>query len=297
MLLRLLAPATALIALALAGCVVSAPVAPPASQAGNKQPIISMVEFSPKTGVGKNDVVVFSTVATDPDGQALQYTWTATKGTLVGTVGQSVAWKPVKPDGSVEPGLATISVVVSDVLMTSTALVNVTIDASGQSTIQTPIIPPVATTQVAGQLPSAPVPSVTPTSPVLQAPLPTAGPTMAPPNPAITIDPGFVGRWKFFSPGGYSMPVDGHLGAPAPSADFGIVTIRANGTYRWELGDKAVEGTLQERRPTMFDDIHRDYYYLKDQFGNEHLISWDAGTSRVMRHDLIGTALTAGERL
>jgi hypothetical protein len=141
-----------------------APVAPAAvpesaAPAVDRPPIIAVLDYSPKTAVGKADVITFTVVANDPEGQPLQYTWTATKGHLTGNTGQVAGWRPAKADGTFEKGLTTVHLIVSDGRQTTAAAVNIMIDEQGQAKVDpTPAPPP------------APVPTPVPTSPVPTSP-------------------------------------------------------------------------------------------------------------------------------
>jgi hypothetical protein len=167
-------PALVLIALGtttLWGCFVdltgTAPIV--AGSTKNKVPVISAFDYSPKSAIAKSDFVTFTLVANDPEREALQYNWVSTKGQLTANSGSTAAWRPLKADGSLEPGLATVMVVVSDGAMTTTASVNIMIDATGQATISNVNVPKAGDATPTGsssnppycvQLPSA---SATPT--------------------------------------------------------------------------------------------------------------------------------------
>jgi hypothetical protein len=154
----------------LSGCIIDltgkAPGATPAATGKDRAPIVSAFDYSPKTGITKSDFVTFTLVANDPDGEALQYNWTSTKGTLTANAGSTAAWRPMKPDGSLEPGQATVSVIVSDGSKTTTASVNIMIDERGNASF------PASTPDPA---PTAPVPT--------PVPPPPAAPTV------VTVDP------------------------------------------------------------------------------------------------------------
>ncbi len=128
-----------MVALGLAGCQVQLPNGQPATApsaaAKNRVPIISAFDYSPKSGISKTDFVTFTLVANDPEGEALQFNWTATKGMLTANAGSTAAWRPTKTDGTIDPGLATVSVIVSDGTMTTTASVNIQISATGDVTV------------------------------------------------------------------------------------------------------------------------------------------------------------------
>jgi hypothetical protein len=128
-----------MVALGLGGCQVQLPgglpATAPSAAAKNRVPIISAFDYSPKSGISKTDFVTFTLVANDPEGEALQYNWTATKGMLTANAGSTAAWRPTKTDGAIDPGLATVSVIVSDGTMTTTASVNIQISPTGDATV------------------------------------------------------------------------------------------------------------------------------------------------------------------
>ena len=185
-----------------AGCIVSVPntaTGGPGGQVahgGNRAPIINVFDYSPKSGVGKDDAITFTVVANDPEGLPLQYNWTSTKGTLTATSGQSVSWRATKLDGSFDPGLATVTVIVSDGVQTTTGTVNLMIGERGAA---------------------QPVGSSTSGSP---APTPTPAPTVAPasptPTPSLTPTP---------APTGTPQPFDTPTPGPTPSEGFEPVVV------------------------------------------------------------------------
>lgn len=161
----------------------------------NRTPVIASFDYSPKSGVTKNDVITFTVVANDPEGKPLQFNWTATKGILSANSGNTVSWRPIKLDGSFETGLSNVSVLVSDGVMTNSA--NVNIFMQGDSvTIATPnvsaspsaspspsvsaSVAPSASASVTPTASSTPVVSPTATT------APTASPTVA---PTATVSP------------------------------------------------------------------------------------------------------------
>lgn len=132
------------------GCIIdSSTVVQPTNGATNRAPIIAALDYSPKSAVGKNDTITFTVVANDLDGDALQYNWASTKGTLTGNSGQTVGWKPTRADGSFEPGLTTVTVIVSDGRQTTVGSVNIQIDAQGQATVSQTNVPSPAPTAAA----------------------------------------------------------------------------------------------------------------------------------------------------
>ncbi len=168
-------PALVLIALGtstLWGCFVdltgTAPIS--AGSTKNRVPIISAFDYSPKSAISKSDFVTFTLVANDPEREALQYNWVSTKGMLTANSGSTAAWRPLKADGSFEPGLATVMVVVSDGAMTSTASVNIMIDATGQATVSSVNVP----------RPGDATPSGSSSNPPYCVPLPSSNATPTP---------------------------------------------------------------------------------------------------------------------
>lgn len=147
----------------------------------NRIPVIASFDYSPKSGVTKNDVITFTVVANDPEGRPLQYNWTATKGILSANSGNTVSWRPLKLDGSYESGLSNVSVLVSDGVMTNTANVNifiqensVTVATPNTNATPAPTSSPSVTPTVSPTVVSSPVPTVAPTV------TPTTVPTVAP---------------------------------------------------------------------------------------------------------------------
>jgi photosystem II stability/assembly factor-like uncharacterized protein len=120
------------------------PTTPPSAgsiQADSRAPIINAFDYSPKSGVSKSDFITFTLVAKDPGGQDLQLNWTSTKGRLTTNTGSSVGWQPMKADGSLDTGVATITVIASNGKLTTTGSVNIQIGADGQATVaQPPVI-------------------------------------------------------------------------------------------------------------------------------------------------------------
>lgn len=109
------------------------PTAPPAASqpASTRPPIINALDYTPKSTISKDDLIAFTVVATDPGGEALQYTWTATKGRLTSNSGSAVAWSPVKADGSLEAGVCTVTVTISNGRQTTSGNLNLQINSNG----------------------------------------------------------------------------------------------------------------------------------------------------------------------
>jgi hypothetical protein len=101
------------------------------SPAHARPPIIAAFDYSPKSTLGKDDLVTFTVVATDPGGQPLQYTWTATKGRLTSNTGTATAWAPVRTDGNLDAGLASVTVTVSNGVQTTSGTLNLQISPTG----------------------------------------------------------------------------------------------------------------------------------------------------------------------
>lgn len=185
----------------------------------NKFPIIAAFDYSPKSAVGKEDYITFTVVANDPEGEALQYTWTSTKGLLTSNSGSSVAWRPLKADGSFEPGLSNVTLIVSDGAKTSSATANIMISSAGTATIQnTEII------QTPVDSPDTLTPSAEPTAMVS----PTATPT---PTVAPTVTPTFT-ETNIFDNGNIS----GVFNEPTASTVFTLTrayVITKMMTYHW----------------------------------------------------------------
>ncbi|MBC7475677.1 MAG: hypothetical protein H7263_15435 [Candidatus Sericytochromatia bacterium] len=95
-------------------------------------PRIRSLDYSPKTTARKDDVITFSVDASDQKSNALQYNWKSSKGTLLSNSGNTVSWKPLRGDSSLESGLATITVTVSNGDMTVDASANVFIGNDGR---------------------------------------------------------------------------------------------------------------------------------------------------------------------
>lgn len=134
-------------ALLLTGCQVNATAVTTAtaSPVAIVNPVIQAIAPNPSTVAHPGDAITFTVVAYAPDGAPLQYTWTATKGTLSATAGQVVSWTPQRSDGSLESGTATIQVILSNGKGgLAQSAVNVQIAADGSA---------VATAQVATPLP------------------------------------------------------------------------------------------------------------------------------------------------
>jgi PKD repeat protein len=154
---------------------------------GTRNPIIQSFTATP-TNVTQGQAITFQVLAHDPDGQPLQFNWSATDGTLSTNTGQVVSWTP-----PAQPGTYTVMATVSNgqggfatgahnliVQADGSAKIGVTPMASSVPTvlISPSAIPSVAISPVVTPLP---VPSATP------SPSPVASPTASPqPSPSPT---------------------------------------------------------------------------------------------------------------
>lgn len=115
--------------------VVNQPSAAPTVKV-NRKPIVNQINANPTNVSKKDDIISFKVVAIDEDNDILKYVWSATKGTLSATQGEIITWMPQKSDGTLETGVAVISVLVTDNKGgTDTSSVNVTIDSSGSAAV------------------------------------------------------------------------------------------------------------------------------------------------------------------
>ncbi len=94
-------------------------------------PRIKSMDYFPKSTVKKDDIITFTIVAENNNGELLQYNWKASKGTLLSNSGTTVSWKPERADGTLETGVSTITVTVSDSINTVDASANVFINTGG----------------------------------------------------------------------------------------------------------------------------------------------------------------------
>jgi hypothetical protein len=103
---------------------------PAASQADANSPIIQALSANP-IAITKSQVLTVTIKAYDPKQQALDYTWSATGGTLSSTTGQLVQWTPPTTAGAY-----TISVLVTNGTGGSSAgSLNLTVDEAGNGTV------------------------------------------------------------------------------------------------------------------------------------------------------------------
>ncbi|MEK7431588.1 MAG: hypothetical protein AABZ74_00530 [Cyanobacteriota bacterium] len=94
-------------------------------------PAIKSFDFYPKSTSKKDDVITFTINASSKNNDPLQYTWKASKGTLLTNSGNTVSWKPLNQDNTYESGIGTITVTVSDGKYTVDGSANVFINADG----------------------------------------------------------------------------------------------------------------------------------------------------------------------
>jgi hypothetical protein len=138
--------------------ILSASTPAPAPSPGVTNPIIQAIAPNPSTVARKGDAITFTVVAFAPDGSPLQYTWAATKGTLSATVGQIVSWTPQKSDGTLESGLATIQVILTNGKGgIAQSAVNVTIAGDGGASVAPAPATPAPNVQAAPLVPVAPL--------------------------------------------------------------------------------------------------------------------------------------------
>lgn len=147
----MLATAAAAATLALAGCeyrsvliteptvVSDSPVraSQPAAQNGATSPAgitLNALDANPTNVASPTDRISFSVVAHNANKLPMEYSWTSTKGTLSGTRGQTVTWMPLRTDGTVEAGVATVQCLISDGAgATKVAAVNLFIRPDGSA--------------------------------------------------------------------------------------------------------------------------------------------------------------------
>ncbi|MFN4150758.1 MAG: hypothetical protein ACK4IX_07420, partial [Candidatus Sericytochromatia bacterium] len=158
-------------------------------------PQIESFDFYPKSTYKKDDVITFTVKAKSKNYDEVNYVWKSSKGTLLTNSGKTVSWKPERSDGSMETGIANITVTVTDGVNSTDAGANVFIysDGSVKSNDIKPIFPSATPTPT-----STPTPTATPTtyiSPNIYdetCPLKTYSPTPYPtytPKPRPTSTP------------------------------------------------------------------------------------------------------------
>ncbi len=111
--------------------------AAPAQDDGTGPIILNSFDANPTNVAAKGDKITFTVNAFNSNKTAMEYSWTTTKGTLSGTRGQTVFWTPQKTDGSLETGLSTVQVLITDGDgATKQAAVNILINSDGSATKQ-----------------------------------------------------------------------------------------------------------------------------------------------------------------
>lgn len=120
-------------------------VAPSQNQPASQSPaeegtgaiVLNSFDANPTNVASKQDKITFTVNAYNSNRSPMEYSWSATKGTLSGTRGQTVFWTPQKSDGSLESGLATVQVLITDQNgATKQAAVNILIREDGSATMQ-----------------------------------------------------------------------------------------------------------------------------------------------------------------
>ncbi|MBM3268285.1 MAG: hypothetical protein FJZ01_11610 [Candidatus Sericytochromatia bacterium] len=106
----------------------------PSQDDGTGPIILNSFDANPTNVAAKSDKITFTVNAYNSNRTPMEYSWTATKGTLSGTRGQTVFWAPQKADGSIDGGLATVQVLITDGNgATKQAAVNIHINADGSA--------------------------------------------------------------------------------------------------------------------------------------------------------------------
>lgn len=157
----------------LAACAGELPTA-----SGNQPPLIGVLALSPREGLSLGQAVTVTVGATDPEGDYVDYAWTASGGTLLTSTGTQVGWNP-----PTTPGRHTVRVLARDPSGAASAgYVSLEVVGS-QVTATTPLIlrPAPASSATAAPSPS-PSPSASPTA--SPEPAPSIAPTPVDPTPA-----------------------------------------------------------------------------------------------------------------
>ncbi|MEB3204479.1 MAG: hypothetical protein VKP57_07235 [Candidatus Sericytochromatia bacterium] len=95
---------------------------------------LNALDANPTNVASPMDRISFSVVAHNANRLPMEYAWTATKGTLSGTRGQTVTWMPLRTDGTIEAGVATVQCLISDGAgATKVAAVNLFIRPDGSA--------------------------------------------------------------------------------------------------------------------------------------------------------------------
>ncbi len=135
--------------------------------------VVAGLAANPTNIADANSRITFTVVAQDNNGLPMQYTWSATKGTLSATAGQMVYWSPDNSAGQVDSGTATVMVLITDSSGASQeAAVNLTIQPSGQTVVSAPTATPAPT--------SSPTPAPTASPSASPSPSPSASPSASP---------------------------------------------------------------------------------------------------------------------
>ncbi|HEY9842641.1 MAG: hypothetical protein ACAI44_03585 [Candidatus Sericytochromatia bacterium] len=82
--------------------------------ADDDAPQIQSANANPRVIGSAQDVMTFTINAFSPVNSTLEFTWTATKGFMSATKGESVQWYPVGSDGKAQPGPAVITCIITD---------------------------------------------------------------------------------------------------------------------------------------------------------------------------------------
>lgn len=100
-------------------------------------PQIQSANANPRVIASSNDVITFNINAFSPIGSTLEYTWTATKGFMSATKGESVQWYPVGSDGKPQPGPVVITCIITDTKRNQKKIdFNLLITASGGAEVK-----------------------------------------------------------------------------------------------------------------------------------------------------------------
>jgi hypothetical protein len=128
----------------------------------NQPPLIGVLAASPQTGLTPGQAIEVSVGATDPEGDFVQFAWTASAGTLSTPAGARVVWYP-----PTAPGQYILRVLASDGHGGTAGYLTLT-NTTDAATLSTPqIVRP-------AQLPSpSPSPSPIPSSPPTATPSPS----------------------------------------------------------------------------------------------------------------------------
>ncbi len=99
--------------------------------------ILNSFDANPTNVATKLDKITFTVNAFNSNRSPMEYSWSTTKGTLSGTRGQTVFWTPQKTDGSLETGVGTVQVLITDQQgAVKKADVNILINSDGSAVKQ-----------------------------------------------------------------------------------------------------------------------------------------------------------------